>query len=136
MRSARLPWSLLFLWVFIVAPTPGAVGSCEDDDLDEPVEFSYYCRNREELHCVREFLRKNITERERDQCRWDAVDACRRRAFPSDCHPSKRAAEACLRALRSLDTLDTKDDALEECDSDALCRSTPGENPDGGDVVR
>ena len=133
----KLRWSLVLLaWAFLVGPTPGAVGSCEDEDLSEPVEFSYYCRNREELHCVREFLRKNITERERDKCRWDAQDSCRRRTFPSDCQPTKRTAEGCLNALRSLDTLDMKDGEIEECDTELLCGATPGENPDGGDVVR
>lgn len=133
---ARANWARLalvsFVWCFAVAPTPGAVGSCDDSGLSEPVEFSYYCRNREELKCVRKFLRKEITERERDRCRWEAVDDCRRRAFPSDCHPTKRAAEACLNALRSFDTLSTKEKDLEECNTDALCRATPSEEPDGG----
>ncbi|HKU38063.1 MAG TPA: hypothetical protein VJR89_07950 [Polyangiales bacterium] len=132
----RSRWFLLgFVWCVLVAPTPGAVGSCDEGDKNEPVEFSYYCRNREELACVRRFLRKEITERERDQCRWDAVDRCRRREFPSDCHPSTRAAEACLNALRSFDTLETKEKDLPECDSDALCRATPSEEPDGGGLA-
>ncbi len=120
------------VWCFIVAPTPGAVGSCGESDLSGPIEFNYYCRNREELACVRRYLRKELTERERDMCRWDAYDACKRRDFPSTCHPTKRAAEACLNALRSFDTLETKEEDLEECDTDALCRVTPSEDPDGG----
>lgn len=123
---------IALLWCFVVAPTPGAVGSCGESDLSAPVGFSYYCRNREELVCVRRFLRKEYTERERDTCRWDAVDACRRRDFPSTCHPTKRAAEACLNALRSFDTIDIKETELEECNSDTLCRVTPSEDPDGG----
>ncbi len=131
MKAMRLSL-LAFVWCFAVAPTPGAVGSCDDGDLSEPVNFTYYCRNREELACVRRLLRKEITEAESKECRWDAVDACRRRDFPSDCHPTKRAAEACLNALRSLDTLETKEADLEECNTDALCRVTPSEEPDGG----
>ena len=126
---------IAFVWCFAVAPTPGAVGSCDDSGLSEPVEFSYYCRNREELACVRRYLRKEITERERDDCRWDAVDACRRRDFPSDCQPTKRTAEACLNALRSFDTLETKEDDIEECNTDALCRATPSESDAGGDEL-
>lgn len=129
-------WLLVgFVWCLLVAPTPGAVGSCEEGDQNEPVEFTYYCRNREELACVRKFLRKEITERERDQCRWDAVDRCNRRDFPSTCHPTKRAADACLNALRSFDTLKTPENKLPECDSDALCRATPSEEPDAGGVA-
>jgi len=129
-------WLLLgFVWCLLVAPTPGAVGSCGDGELNEPVEFLYYCRNREELACVRKFLRKEISERERDECRWEAVDACERREFPSSCHPTKRAAEACLNALRSFDTLETEEQDLGECNTDALCRATPGEEPDGGGLA-
>ena len=123
---------IAFVWCFAVAPTPGAVGSCDDSELSEPVEFSYYCRNREELVCVRKFLRKDITETERDECRWDAVDGCKRRDFPSTCHPTKRAAEACLNALRSFDTVETDEEDLKDCNTDALCRATPSEEPDGG----
>jgi hypothetical protein len=130
---ARARFGLIaFVWLFALGPTPGAVGSCDDSDLSEPVEFSYYCRNREELACVRRFLRREITERDRDECRWKAVDDCRRRDFPRDCRPTKRAAEACLNSLRSFDTLETKEGDLEECNTDALCRVTPSEDPDGG----
>ena len=126
-------WLLVgFVWCLLVAPTPGAVGSCGEGELNEPAEFSYYCRNREELACVRKYLRKEISERQRDTCRWDAVDACKRREFPSTCRPTKRAAEACLNALRSFDTLETEEQDLPECNTDTLCRATPGEEPDSG----
>jgi len=136
MSNRPLRWALIaWLWCVSVAPTPGAVGSCDDADLEAPAEFAYYCRNREELTCVRRYLRKEITERERDSCRWAAVDNCKRRAFPSDCRPTKRAAEACLNALRSFDTLEIKERSLVECDSDALCRVTPSEDPDAGGLA-
>ena len=132
--SAR--WLLIgFVWCLLVAPTPGAVGSCNDGELNEPVEFTYYCRSREELACVRKYLRKDITQRERDTCRWDAVDACNRREFPSTCHPIKRTAEACLNALRSFDTLETPEEDLPECNTDTLCRATPSEESDGGGLA-
>ena len=75
-------------YLAIAAPTPGAVGSCGRDDLAEPADFSSYCEEREQLICTRKYLRKEITAEARDICRWDAVDACERRAFPSDCHKS------------------------------------------------
>jgi hypothetical protein len=125
---------IALLFGLIAAPTPGAVGSCGDSDLSKPVNFTYYCRTREELTCVRRFLRKEITARERDQCRWDAVDACARRSFPYDCQPTKRIAEGCLNALRSFDTLDTTEDRIKECATDALCRATPQETPDAGEL--
>lgn len=132
-QSSKPHWILVaFLWALVVAPTPGAVGSCDDGELDDPVDFSYYCRNREELACVRRFLRRELTENERDECRLDAVDACQRRAFPSDCRPTRRTAESCLNALRSLDTVETKEDELSECNARELCRATPSELEDGG----
>jgi hypothetical protein len=75
-------------------------------------------------------LRKEITAEARDLCRWDAIDACDRRAFPSDCQPSRRETEACLRALSSLDTLDTQETEISECSRSALCKATPSEDQD------
>jgi hypothetical protein len=118
-------------YLAIAAPTPGAVGSCGGDDLAEPADFSSYCEQREQLICTRRFLRKEITAEARDICRWDAIDACERRAFPGDCRPSRRETEACLRALSSFDTLDTKESELAECSRSALCKATPSEEAEG-----
>jgi hypothetical protein len=119
-------------WMAIAAPTPGAVGSCGSDDLAEAANFSSYCQQREQLICTRRYLRKEITAETRDSCRWDAIDACDRRAFPSDCAPTKRETEGCLRALSSLDTLDTKEDKISECSQSALCKATPSEEEASG----
>lgn len=115
-------------WMTIAAPTPGAVGSCGSDDLAAPADFSDYCEQREQLLCTRKFLRKEITAETRDLCRWDAIDACERRAFPADCTPSRRETEACLRALSSFDTLETPESELSECSRSALCKATPSED--------
>ncbi|MET0390290.1 MAG: hypothetical protein ABW321_30240 [Polyangiales bacterium] len=124
-------------WCLLSATTPGAVGSCGGgDDLSKPADFEQYCVTREELICTRRYLREEITGEARDICRWDAVDACDRRAFPSDCRPSRRETEACLRALSSFDTLETPESSIDECRTDALCTATPSEQaPDanGGD---
>jgi hypothetical protein len=114
-------------WMAIAAPTPGAVGSCGSDELSAAAKFSDYCEQREQLICTRKFLRKEITAEARDLCRWDAIDACDRRAFPGDCRPSRRETEACLRALSSLDTLDTPESEIAECSRSALCKATPSE---------
>lgn|GEM_PF-3407627 len=114
-------------WMAIAAPTPGAVGSCGNDELSEAAKFSDYCEQREQLLCTRKFLRKEITAEARDLCRWDAIDACDRRSFPGDCRPSRRETEACLRALSSLDTLDTPESEIAECSRSALCKATPSE---------
>jgi len=116
----------------IAAPTPGSVGACGGDDLDGPADFQSYCRTREQLGCVRRFLRKEITEAERDACRWDAVDTCKQRSFPRECQPSRREAQACLNALSSFDTLRTKENKLPECNTQALCTATPDEPVDAG----
>jgi hypothetical protein len=129
-------WLLLgFGWCLIVAPTPGSVGSCGTDVLDEPTDFMSYCQKREELICTRRYLRKEITAETRDACRWDGVDACARRAFPPDCKPTRRQSEACLNALASFDTLNTPEADLPECKQKALCTATPSEQaamPDAG----
>ena len=114
----------------IAAPTPGAVGSCGSDALDESADFMSYCQKREELNCTRRFLRNEITAEARDICRWDAVDACGLRAFPNDCRPTRRETEACLRALASFDTLSTSEADLKECKTNALCRATPSDQTD------
>lgn len=116
----------------LAAPTPGAVGSCGSDELAAPADFMSYCQKREELICTRRFLRHEITAEARDICRWDAVDACALRAFPSDCRPTRRETEACLRALASFDSLDVAEADLKECKTDALCKATPSDEPDAG----
>jgi hypothetical protein len=116
--------TLLFMfagWLLICAPTPGAVGSCGADQLDNTADFSDYCQQREQLVCVRRYLRKEITEATRDECRWDAIDTCARSAFPSTCRPTQRQTGACLNALSSFDTLKTKEEDLPECKPKALC---------------
>lgn len=114
-------------YMAIAAPTPGAVGSCGTDDLGAPADFMHYCEQREQLICTRKYLRKEITAETHDSCRWDAIDACERRAFPNDCAPTKRETEACLRALSSFDTLDTDEAKIPECSRSALCKATPSE---------
>jgi hypothetical protein len=127
--------ALLFIplaWLLVSAPTPGSVGSCGADQLNDPADFSSYCQQREQLGCVRRFLRKEITAATRDQCRWDAIDACSRSAFPSDCRPTRREADACLNALSSFDTLSTQEQNIPECKQKALCMATPSEQTDAG----
>jgi hypothetical protein len=123
--------------MMIAAPTPGAVGSCGRDELSEPADLMSYCQRREELICTRKFLRQEITAEARDICRWDAADACERRVFPSDCMPTRRETDACLRALASFDTLESPESELKECQREALCKANPSEQPaaDSGDTA-
>jgi hypothetical protein len=125
-------WWMAAAWFLLSGTTPGAVGSCGEDETSRPADFASYCQQHDELICTRRFLRKEITAEARDSCRWDAVDACERRAFPSGCAPTQREADACLRALASFDTLSTPDTDLEECQRKALCKATPSEQPDAG----
>lgn len=129
--KSRLPL-LVVGWCLIVAPTPGSVGSCGKDDLDDPADFRSYCEQREELACTRQYLRKEITAEKRDECRWDGIDACSRSAFPSDCRPTRRATRACLNALSDLDHVKTKEQDIPECKKSALCTATPSEQRDAG----
>jgi len=118
--------------------TPGAVGSCNgDDELSRPAEFRSYCEQREQLVCIRRFLREEITAEARDICLWDALAACALRAFPAGCEPTLRETDACVRALSALDTVDTPDDQIGECQ---LCEGEAADGiadvaPQSGDVV-
>jgi hypothetical protein len=131
-RTKRMTWLLAAGWFLLSGTTPGAVGSCGDDKGTRPADFTSYCQQHDELICTRRFLRKEITSEAYDSCRWDAVDACARRAFPSGCNPTQREADACLRALASFDTLNTPDTEIAECQVKALCKATPSEQPDAG----
>lgn len=123
--SMRRVVILLVGCAVLMAPTPGSVGACGGDDLSGAADFQSYCEQRGQLTCVRRYLRRELTERERDTCRWDAVDACARRSFPSDCHPTERQAQACLNALASFDTLQEKESDIAECRASALCEAPP-----------
>jgi len=112
-------WS--FLAALISAPTPGAVGSCGADDLSGSANLVSYCREREELICVRRHERREISVLERDACRRTEIARCERRFWAPGCAPTQREANACLNALRSLDTLDTPENEIDECQSEALC---------------
>jgi len=117
----RLPVGCGLGVLLLSATTPGAVGSCNGDDaLSRTAEFHSYCEQREQLLCIRRFLREEITAEARDLCLWDALDACAQRAFPAGCEPTQREADACVRALSALDTVNTPDDQIDECQ---LCGS-------------
>ena len=117
----RVAFSALVL-LTLSGPSPGAVGSCGGDELDEPADSRRYCRERDQLICVRRALRKEISDAERDECRRDALDRLRpsRVRARLRSRPNARRAHA-SGALRSLDTLSTPEDQLEECDPEALC---------------
>ena len=110
------------LWVLLIAaPTPGAVGSCSStDDLDQPASLRDYCREREELVCVRGQMRREYTVADQDACRRDAIERCASRFWYESCEPTVRDTEACLTALRLVETLDSTVDDIDECNTDAL----------------
>lgn len=134
---ARRSWQRLLarvagcslLVLLLSGPTSGAVGSCGGDELGDEADLESYCTEREELVCVRQSLRREITIGERDDCRRQARIDCRNRSWAPDCHPTERQTRACLNALSSLDTLETPEDELEECSSNALCNA-----PERGDA--
>jgi hypothetical protein len=103
-------------------PTPGAVGSCGEED--EFVELVPYCEEREQLICYRQYLRDELAGGDRglEECRLDAIDACQNRRWAPGCRPTERQARACINALSAVDTLDTPVSEIEECGDQALCR--------------
>jgi len=109
------------LLALLGGPTPGAVGACGSDELDEPADLQEYCAERDQLVCVRMSLRGEISHAERDDCRRLAIAQCQDRFWLADCEPTRRQARACLNALRSFDTLDTREDQIDECSLSKLC---------------
>jgi hypothetical protein len=143
----RAPWFIragcaAALVVLLGGPTPGAVGSCGSDDLDNPADLEAYCTERDQLVCVRRSLRGELSQVERDDCRRLAIAQCQDRFWLQGCEPTRRQARACLNALRSFDTLDTREDKIEECSISTLCgirivdagtpRDAAAGDPDGG----
>jgi hypothetical protein len=114
------------LVLLLGGPTPGAVGSCTGEGkLDAFADLASFCKESEQLKCVRRALRKELTTQQRDDCRRAAITDCEQRSWAPGCHPTERQARACLNALRSLDTLSTKEKDIAECNQRALCTAQP-----------
>jgi hypothetical protein len=122
------------LIALLAGPTPGAVGSCGGDDLDQTADLREYCQTRDELVCVRRSLRKEITHEERDDCRREAIARCQDRFWLPQCEPTRRQARACINALQSLDTLETPEDRITECSPSQLCGIPVPDAPDEPDA--
>lgn len=109
------------LLLVLGGPAPGSVGACgEDSELVEPVG---YCKRREQIICARQLARGEVDRIGYETCVLEAQAVCERRIFAPECRPTQRQADACLRALRSTETLQTPADQVEECSTEALCRS-------------
>lgn len=133
----RIVVVLLVLSPLLGGPTPGAVGSCGGDDLDQSADLQTYCVEREDLTCVRRWHRNEINDQQMNECRLDARTLCARRTWSNDCRPTERQARACIHALASSDTLQTPEDEVRECSIEALCTVTtlpegPRSIEDGG----
>ncbi len=120
-RALRLLLAALSLSLLLTAPAPGAVGSCSGENLEREADLVSYCKEREELTCVRRAARQELSVVERDECRRTEIARCDHRFWAPGCRPTQREANACLNALRSLDTLGIPEDELHECDRSALC---------------
>jgi hypothetical protein len=106
----------------LAAPTPGAVRSCNGEgSLDQAANLVTYCKEREQLVCVRRGLRKKSSLATTNDCRRAAIQQCELRSWSPGCMPTQRQTRACLNALRSLDTLQTPEDKIPECNAQALC---------------
>lgn len=120
----RMSWIVLWMGLF-AAPTPGAVGSCDQRDSDmDFVDLVPYCREKEQLICWRRGLRDELSESKVVDCRRKAIKDCESRFWSSDCRPTQRQAQACLNALKSTHTVQTEESDIEECSTTALCTVT------------
>jgi len=130
---------VLPLAVLLLGPTPGAIGSCNQDAEDNPVlnttnQLIEYCQQKEQLICYRRELRGELDKDESTECRHQAIRLCETRFWSPDCRPTKRRAEACLRALSSKDTLDTEESEIEECRTSELCTDVRIKGPEPSDL--
>lgn len=129
-----LPFAALLL-----GPTPGAVGSCNQDAYDNHVlntsdELIDYCQQKEQLFCYRRELREELDHDESTECRHKAIRLCETRFWSPDCRPTERRAEACLRALSSKDTVDIEESEIKECRTSELCTDVRIEGPEPSDL--
>jgi hypothetical protein len=121
----------LALVLLLAGPAPGAVGSCSGGaNLDRIADLQSYCKEREQLVCVRRGLRKELSQAQTNDCRRTAIAQCELRSWSPGCQPTQRQTRACLNALRSTDTLHTSEDRIAECNAKALC--TAQAEPDAG----
>lgn len=117
------------LLLLLGGPTPGAVGSCGGANLDRAADLASYCKERDQLVCVRRQLRKEISIAASNDCRRQAIAQCEMRSWAPGCQPTVRQTRACLNALRSLDTLQTKENQIAECKVSALCSGGAATTP-------
>ncbi|MCS6797594.1 MAG: hypothetical protein NZ898_03525 [Myxococcota bacterium] len=103
------------LWVLLVAPAPGAVGSCDAEDVAaDPYDFCYEING---LKIQRDDAAGRITEAEA-RARLAMLDTtCRAFAWPADCVPPPTRLEqrACADALSDVSRLHEPSDAIAEC---------------------
>jgi hypothetical protein len=110
------------LVLLLGGPAPGADGACSGGpNLDRAADLETYCKQRDQLVCVRRGLRKELTLGQTNDCRRTAIQQCELRSWSPGCMPTERQTRACLNALRSLDTLQTHEDQIAECNRKVLC---------------
>lgn len=136
------------LFIALGGPTPGAVGSCNDDvKTADPVEFCIY---KKSLTCIRENARGDIQilpesvtacagesetaarqncEREdsKNRCLSSAQNDCAGISWGNTCSPPNEIqADACLQALGSMERIGQATSEIGECNSDVLCPPIEG----------
>ncbi len=110
----------VLLVLLLGGPTPGAVGSCSDND--EVIGAVEWCVEKEGWICERRGAQGTYDDDEVDACLRGVEPSCQGRTWPPDCVPlTRRVAQACIDALGSIDRLGTAEGDLEECKLETLC---------------
>lgn len=118
----------------IMAPTPGATGSCASQV--EYADAQSFCRERLSWSCAREHQRGLLgyrppqSDAELAACRAAVDSMCAGATFGSGCKPTVRATQACIGALREVSRLSTPELDLVECRRETYC----GEDFVGGSL--
>lgn len=128
------------VFIALGGPTPGAIGSCNDDvQVADPVKF---CEKKKSYTCLREFARGDIAihpsapgmcngapdreacEREasRNICLGAVEGECASVTWGTDCEPPNTIqADACINALKAIPRLAEATASIVECRPEVLC---------------
>jgi len=102
-------------------PTPGSVGSCDQDAQTANAE--QFCRARKDLACQRRYARGEIDQAAEMACRAGVDAECVGAAWPADCDPPPTTVQtrACIAALANSERLSEAENAIPECLTSTLC---------------
>lgn len=122
-RAPRSAWArrapLWFLFVFLVGPAPGEVGSCGQADVQ--LDAPQYCLDIQAYECARIDARGEYPTSlfaDLAACRDAAIGTCEDRSWPPACqpYPTRTEGQACIDQLARASNVRLPITAIPECD--------------------